>query len=75
MQILQFRGNRVGTNWVRKDAVHGIWYKYCEPHKEWIDNKVAKGRKFEVEYIEDREAGGGSKNAMCENKGAKGGER
>jgi len=45
-------GTAVGTNYVRLDSIHDMWYKRCEPKKEWLDKEVAARRKSKMKCTE-----------------------
>ena len=45
-------GTVVGTNYVRLDLIHDMWYEGCGPKREWLDREVAAGRKSKMRCTE-----------------------
>jgi len=41
-----------GSNYVRMDCIHDMWYERCGPKKEWLDREVAAGRKSKMKCTE-----------------------
>ena len=45
MWILWRRRDSSGNQLCEVDSIHDMWCKRCGPKKEWLDRKVAVGRK------------------------------